>query len=162
MRFVVALALLVGGCASTSQFPPNARSIQYDLSPGLMGDYGYSLTIVATGQGRVEEWSRDPRNWKRGVTRRWDVRLPPDRFDAFEAALRGYRPAGDVRLDDETSCRSYTPDAQTVRIRWSEAGLALGSLLYDFGCDPETRREWADRLLASPRVLGIPNFPRSR
>ncbi len=162
LGLIAALGLAVAGCASTGQLPPNARSIQYELSPGLMGEYGYSLTIVATGQGRIEEWSRDPRNWKRGLTRRWNIHLPPERFDAFEAALRSYRPARDVRLDDEVSCRSYTPDGQTVRINWSEAGLALGSLVYDFGCDPETRREWADRLLEAPRVLGIRDFPRSR
>jgi len=73
----------------------------------------------------------------------------------FNEALSRFRPTEDLTLAE--SCEEFWSDQPEIHITWYDGGQQR-RLIYNFGCDPQARREMRDALVSAPQLLDVPNL----
>jgi hypothetical protein len=128
--------------------------ITYESQPGPFCGECETLKLTAASDGRVwierGHWAGNYEDWRTTVR---EHQLTPEEFRRFRAALGPYRPSG-TRTLDEGACASFISDGGGVSIRWRGGG-GDAELFYNFGCDPENRREMFRAITHAPAVFGL-------
>lgn len=113
------------------------------------------MTITALSDGRVWiEHGYYAGSYSDWTTDRRRVRISPERFATFREHLRPYRPHGELDLYGQPACAIFWNDVDGARVIWRDAA-GSDKLVFNFGCDPETRLKEAQALRAASDLLGI-------
>jgi hypothetical protein len=114
------------------------------------------ITVLSDGHVWIEHgyWRGDYRDWT--VNRRRE-RVSVESFALFRERLRAHRPNGELVLRGKPPCETFWHDVDEVWVEWRDRRRA-DKLIFNFGCDPETRRGIAEALRAAPDALGIPTL----
>ncbi len=114
------------------------------------------ITVSYDGRAWIEQghFAGDYRTWR--VARR-EAHVTAQALASFRSRLQAFRPAGVLLLTDQPPCETFWSDSSGIIINWhDQSGTAR--LNYNFGCDPETRREMRKALTAAPARLEIPGL----
>jgi hypothetical protein len=138
--------------------PADTEWLSIETSPGpFCGRCDTTKIIVAyDGRAWIEQghWAGSYKNWR--VVRR-EAQVEAEALASFRARLEAVRPDGVLALIDTPPCEEYWEDNSEVIVVWHDQ-RGESRLHYNFGCDPETRRDLRLTLRASPGDLRISDF----
>lgn len=140
-----------------------AELISIENEPGPFCGRCDSVKVTAYSDGRAlieHSYWTDPEC--KGVdcnlvTQRYPRRITSDQFRHFRDQLQPFRPVGRATFQDKPPCRTLLYDVDGVRVQWRGAGPDA-ELVFNFGCDPQDRRDIAKALREAPAKLGIPKL----
>lgn len=165
---VLITLFVVAACARGPQSPdPSSASGTESISlwnePGPFCGRCDSVKVTAYSDGRAliehSYWAEpDCKGLDCDlVTLRYPRQITSEQFRRFRDHMQPFRPNGWAIFQDKPSCRTFFYDVDGVRVQWRGAGPD-GELVFNFGCDPQERRDTAKGLREAPGKLGIPKL----
>jgi hypothetical protein len=150
---------LVPACATIPRVPAQMENgtelISLETSPGPFCGRCDSVKITALSDGRVwieqGHWAGDYTDWR--TTKRFET-VSVEAFSRFRAALQAYRPHGKAIFVDQRNCTVLMADLDQIDVKWRDME-SEDQLVFNFGCDPQSRHAIADALRNAPGELGI-------
>jgi hypothetical protein len=157
LSVVALVSLALAGCVTlpTSPPEPGGELITYETAPGPFCGRCDSVKFAAASDGRVwiEEghWAGRYTDWE--VTKR-RAHLTAAQFARFRQRLLPYRPSEAARVDGPETCKAFASDSAEIVVVWRGGGPDA-RLVFDFGCDAETRAAMREALQSAPALLGV-------
>lgn len=167
----VAPIALLAGCVFTPKLPPTADAelLTITKEPGeCIGCERFELRVPSSGLGllrvyRVHPCDHARCDGKSVLVRFEQLRLTPERYQAFRALLAPLRPVDSPAGDGYTraprgGCELYNSDSANYEVAWISYGPPAGRVI-DEGCQDVATENALGTIDAAVASLGFKNPP---